>query len=302
MIEPTCGSDLEALQRPGAEVEPVDVARAERGPRARRDRDGAQHRRLARRRWCRRRACEPSRSGSKYTGLLQLPLGDVAHAEQDRAVASGRQRRAGRPSVARSSSHGRRGAGMPATSPRRRAWRRCASGRSGPRSPSCASVSAPASDLPPRGRPNRSSATSTCGGSGSSLRPAARVGGLERHEPARAGLGDAAAGDATGRSAPATGSPTTSFESRLVRHAQRDAQVGVGAQVVLDDARRALRRHDQVDAERPAALGDVDDAVDELGHLARERGELVDDEHERRRGVGVAAASRARAGPWPSCG
>jgi hypothetical protein len=36
-----------------------------------------------------------------------------------------------------------------------------------------------------------------------------------------------------------------------------------------------------VDAERAPALGDVDDAVDELGHLLGERGELVDDEHER---------------------
>ncbi len=88
----------------------------------------------------------------------------------------------------------------------------------------------------------------------------------------------------------------------LIRHAQRDPEVGVRPQVVLDDARRALRRHDQVDAERPAALGDVDDAVDELGHLARERRELVDDEHEGRRGLGVAGASRARGGPSPSCG
>jgi hypothetical protein len=42
-----------------------------------------------------------------------------------------------------------------------------------------------------------------------------------------------------------------------------------------------------VDAERPPALGDVDDAVDELGHLLGERGELVDDEHERGRGIRV---------------
>ena len=43
-------------------------------------------------------------------------------------------------------------------------------------------------------------------------------------------------------------------------------------------------------AERAAALGDVDDAVDELGHLLHERGELVDDDDERRRGVDLAAA------------
>ena len=75
----------------------------------------------------------------------------------------------------------------------------------------------------------------------------------------------------------------------LVGHAQRDAQVGVRAQVVLDHAGGPLRRHDEVDAERAAALGDVDDAVDELGHLAGERRELVDHEHERRRRLGIAA-------------
>ena len=53
----------------------------------------------------------------------------------------------------------------------------------------------------------------------------------------------------------------------LVGHPQGDAQVRVGPQVVLDDAGRALGRQDQVQAERAAALGDVDDAVDELGHL-----------------------------------
>ena len=46
---------------------------------------------------------------------------------------------------------------------------------------------------------------------------------------------------------------------------QRDPQVGVGAQVVLDHAGRALGGQDQVQAERAAALGDIDDAVDEFG-------------------------------------
>ena len=87
-----------------------------------------------------------------------------------------------------------------------------------------------------------------------------------------------------------------------VGHAQRDAQVGVGAQVVFDDAGRALRGEDQVQAERAAALGDVDDAVDELGHLLHERGELVDHDQQARRGLGVAASSRARPGLSPSCG
>ena len=45
---------------------------------------------------------------------------------------------------------------------------------------------------------------------------------------------------------------------RLV-HAQRDPQVRVRADVLADDAARALRREQQVDAEAAAALGDVDD-------------------------------------------
>ncbi len=38
-----------------------------------------------------------------------------------------------------------------------------------------------------------------------------------------------------------------------------------------------------MDAEAAAALGDVDDAGDELGHLLHQRGELVDDDHQRGR-------------------
>jgi hypothetical protein len=76
---------------------------------------------------------------------------------------------------------------------------------------------------------------------------------------------------------------------RLVGHAERDTQVGVRAEVVLDDTGRSLGRHDQVDAQRSSALGDVDDAVHEFGHLAHERRELVDHEHERGRTVGISA-------------
>ena len=65
-------------------------------------------------------------------------------------------------------------------------------------------------------------------------------------------------------------------------HPQGDAQVGVGKDVVVDRTGRPLRREHQVDAEAAAALGDVDDAGDELGDLLGERGELVDDDHQRR--------------------
>ncbi len=43
----------------------------------------------------------------------------------------------------------------------------------------------------------------------------------------------------------------------LVVHAQRHAQVGVRADVVVDGARRALRRQQHVDAERATALRDL---------------------------------------------
>ena len=57
----------------------------------------------------------------------------------------------------------------------------------------------------------------------------------------------------------------------------------------LTEPGRPLRGEDQVDPEAAAALGDVDDAGDEVGDLLDERGELVDDDDERRRRlVGVA--------------
>ena len=99
----------------------------------------------------------------------------------------------------------------------------------------------------------------------------------EAHEPAAAqrdrDVGCLGAADDRGRLA-------------AVEHPQRDAQVRVGEDVLVDRARRALRRQHEVDAETATALGDVDDPGDELGHLLHERGELVDDDHERRWRVG----------------
>ena len=111
---------------------------------------------------------------------------------------------------------------------------------------------------------------------------------LEGDEPARAGLGHGTAGQRGVEEGGLLG-PEHVVGVVLVGHPQRHAQVGVGAQVVLDDAGGTLRREDEVQAERTAALGDVDDAVDELRHLLDEGGELVDDDDERRRGVDLAA-------------
>ena len=50
----------------------------------------------------------------------------------------------------------------------------------------------------------------------------------------------------------------------FIGHAQGHPEVGVGAQIVLDDTGRPLRGQDEMQAERPSALGDIDDAVDEV--------------------------------------
>ena len=78
---------------------------------------------------------------------------------------------------------------------------------------------------------------------------------------------------------------------RLV-DAQRDAQVRVRADVLADDAARALGREHEVDAEAAAALGDVDDAVDELGDLLARASRT-----RRSRSRGSRARARDRASP-----
>src|SRR5699024_8272820 len=108
----------------------------------------------------------------------------------------------------------------------------------------------------------------------------------ERGAPAATCLRDAAAGDrgAEGCSARIVDDVTGVC---LVGHPQRDAQVRVRAQVVLDHPGRTLGGHDQVDAQGTATLGDVDHAVDELRHLTCQRGELVDHQHQRGRALRV---------------
>jgi len=75
----------------------------------------------------------------------------------------------------------------------------------------------------------------------------------------------------------------------LVGHPQSQSQVGVGAQVVLDDPGRALCRQDQVQPQGSTSLGDVDDALDEARNLLNQRRELVDDDDQARRDVDLAA-------------
>ena len=65
---------------------------------------------------------------------------------------------------------------------------------------------------------------------------------------------------------------------------QRDAQVGIGPDLGADDPARPLRRQNQVDAERPSALRDVHQPVDEVRQLAGQGRELVD--HDREAGDG----------------
>ena len=94
----------------------------------------------------------------------------------------------------------------------------------------------------------------------------------------------------------------TSVLSLGVGDAQRDPQVGVGPDLRGHDAARPLGGQDQVDAERAAALGDVDQAGDEVGQLADHRGELVDDDdqpgHRRQGRVSPRAGRRSRRCPW----
>ena len=71
-----------------------------------------------------------------------------------------------------------------------------------------------------------------------------------------------------------------------VSHAQGDAQVRVRTKVVLDDARRALGRQDEVQAEGTSSLGDVDDAVNELRYLTCQGRELINHNNQRRRHSG----------------
>ena len=90
--------------------------------------------------------------------------------------------------------------------------------------------------------------------------PAADPAGLERHQRASGPSRAYARPGVRRRDAAGVGASMTSRLSRGVGHPQRDPQVGVGADAPGTRRRRALRGEHQVDAERAAALGDVDQA------------------------------------------
>jgi hypothetical protein len=72
----------------------------------------------------------------------------------------------------------------------------------------------------------------------------------------------------------------------LVGHAQGQAQRGVGPDGVRDHSCRPLGREQQVHPQAAAPLGEVHDAVDEVGKFPGQGRELVDHHHERRRAAG----------------
>ncbi len=117
-------------------------------------------------------------------------------------------------------------------------------------------------------------------------RPTADIGSLERRETARSGSHNGSAGQ---RRIEAGGLGRADHVGGVVRivHPQRDAQVGVRPEAVRDHTSRSLGGEYEVEPERSPALGDVDHAVDELGHLLGQRRELVDHDHQARRRVRV---------------
>ena len=81
--------------------------------------------------------------------------------------------------------------------------------------------------------------------------------------------------------------PTTSTDSAAILHSQRDAEVGVGPDVVADGMAGPLGRQDEVHTEAAASLRDADERTEEVGQLGRERGELVDHHHQPGQGLAV---------------
>ena len=74
----------------------------------------------------------------------------------------------------------------------------------------------------------------------------------------------------------------------LIRHPQGHSEIGVRPDVLADDPGRALRREDEMQSEGSAALGDVDQVVDEVRHLGDQKRQFVHDDDQARRTVGIA--------------
>ena len=62
--------------------------------------------------------------------------------------------------------------------------------------------------------------------------------------------------------------------------AQSDAQIGVGANVLVEHAARSLRREQKVDAEAASPLGDTKESADEVRLLDDQRCEFIDHDDE----------------------
>ena len=125
------------------------------------------------------------------------------------------------------------------------------------------------------GRRRPSSAASPIWSTSARRRAGSVQRGLERHQLVVAEPGEAPTRTVAGE--PCSGRVVDDV-GRLgpVEHPQGDAQVGVGADAVVDRAVRALGGQHQVHAEAAAPLGDVDQGVEEAGELGGQRGELVD--------------------------
>ena len=125
-------------------------------------------------------------------------------------------------------------------------------------------------------------------------RTATDAGGLERDEAGVPEPGVAAAGGGLGDLGRVGGLDARRRESpaSVTRSAMRRLVLDLIS--ALTTPRGALRRQDQVHAERPAPPGDVDQAGDEVGQLGHQRGELVDDDEQPRHRARRSGALAAR--------
>ncbi len=118
---------------------------------------------------------------------------------------------------------------------------------------------------------------------GSQAAVATDVAGLEGHQPSGSGLGHGASGSVLiEEGGLRRGEDVLGVVD--ISHAQSQPQVGVRPQWPLDHARRLLRGQNHVQSQRATALSHVHHPVDELRHLLNQGGELVDHDHQARRG------------------
>ena len=68
---------------------------------------------------------------------------------------------------------------------------------------------------------------------------------------------------------------------------QRDPQIGIRSDVVIDHTGRPLRRKEQMDPEAATTLGHPDQRREKIGQLLCERGKLVDHDNQARQGLHI---------------